>query len=253
MGSRVNCLTLDNVDNLWIGTNSDLQFFDGYKMTKYSQYVPEGATVNAIGIDKDKRVWVCTSSGVLIKADESWMLLTKGSDYDLLDNDNKSITRDGAGRMWLGTISGIQVGNAFSYYAEYFSSNMNLGREISDYIQDIAVDKKGIIWAVHKTGAKKGGITRFDGLNWSLFNFTGIYSGSYIETNKIYIDKNNNKWFCTNDGLFRYSDTNEWIYFSTSNSGLPASQVMDCSFDKNENLWIITLGGGLAKLKKGNF
>jgi hypothetical protein len=39
---------------------------------------------------------------------------------------------------------------------------------------------------------------------------------------------------------------NQWIIYSTANSGLPHNEVRDLEIDNNGSIWIGTMGGGIA-------
>ena len=90
----------------------------------------------------------------------------------------------------------------------------------------------------------------FDGTKWNLITLNGIPT-TLVE--KIWVDQNNYKWICSKGGLGKFMQVGDLTTFTTTNSKLPANQVKDVVIDSNGDLWIGTFGGGLAKLKKGNF
>lgn len=52
-------------------------------------------------------------------------------------------------------------------------------------------------------------------------------------------------------GLLRF-DGNQWQSYTVSNSSLPSNSVVSLCLDKEQNLWIGTYGGGVAKIDKND-
>jgi len=64
--------------------------------------------------------------------------------------------------------------------------------------------------------------------------------------NAIAIDNMGNKWFGTDYGVYEY-DNSQWIWYSTSNSGLINDYVFSVAIDLQGNKWFGTRGG-ISKL-----
>lgn len=80
--------------------------------------------------------------------------------------------------------------------------------------------------------------------------FIGALDGQNLpEVNTIIQDRYGYMWFGTAEGLFRYDGTNAKLYRHDEND--PASLSHDFVFglaeDKNGNIWVATIGGGLNK------
>jgi hypothetical protein len=68
--------------------------------------------------------------------------------------------------------------------------------------------------------------------------------------NAIAIDKQNNKWIGTREGLAKFDDVS-WSVYNISNSGLPENNIWAITIDAQGNKWIGTYWGGLAVYREG--
>jgi signal transduction histidine kinase/ligand-binding sensor domain-containing protein len=121
------------------------------------------------------------------------LLLCQGQQYlfqqystadGLAQSQPNSITQDGFGRLWIGTIGGLSVFNG----SEFMTYTKREGL-ISNHITDLATDKKGNLWI-----ATMAGMSRFNGQQ---FETIRIENSSDIYISKIAVDKNNNIWAIT--------------------------------------------------------
>ncbi len=89
-----------------------------------------------------------------------------------------------------------------------------------------------------------GGLAKFDGVNWTVYNTSnsGLPSNDVLA---IAIDGQRNKWIGTDRGLAKF-DGARWTVYNTSNSGLPSNDVLAIAIDGQRNKWIGT-DRGLAK------
>lgn len=116
----------------------------------------------------------------------------------------------------------------------------------ASFIVCMIQDKKGSIWF----GTFGGGIAKYDGANWEVFNSFN----SKLPSDVVYslaIDKNNSVWIGTVDGLAKF-DGKIWRIYNKTNSKLPSNMVYSIAVDKNDNKWIGTTKG-LAKLSGANW
>ncbi len=248
----ITCLALDQNNNLWIGTSGGIMMFNGFSWINYTANLPTNTYVKSIAIDKMNNVWIGTMDGLVFYDGVTWKTFTT-LNSGLAGNFVTCISIDNQNRVWLGTNSfGISMydGNNWKLYN---MSNMSLPINVGNIIQDIAVDNDGTIWAAHLSDSNRGfagGITKYDGKNWSVVQLTGIATNL---PEMIWVDKNNNKWIGTKNGLGEFLQPGNIVTFTTVNSQIPASQIESAAIDLNGDLYIGTFGGGAAKLKKGNF
>jgi hypothetical protein len=102
----------------------------------------------------------------------------------------------------------------------------------------MAFDDSGNAWL----GAWGGGLAKFDGTNWTIYNKlnSGLPSDSIF---CIAIDDEGNKWMGTQFGLVKFDGT-DWTVFNTENSGIFDNFVPYIGIDDNGNKWI----GNLYKI-----
>ncbi len=68
------------------------------------------------------------------------------------------------------------------------------------------------------------------------------------QINKIFIDANQSKWICTENGLAKLDAENNWTIYNISNSGLPDNYIRSVHVDDENILWVGTYLGGLNKI-----
>jgi len=129
------------------------------------------------------------------------------------------------------------------------SNNSNLP---TNNVSDIKLDKENNLWIAtfeyDFRNTNLGGISKFDGSNWTIYNKTN----SPIPTDqitKIEFDKKGNLWIGTNGkGLLKFTGNN-WIKYDTLNVA-PLTRVADISaisIDSLDNVWVGTMWDGLFK------
>jgi ligand-binding sensor domain-containing protein len=247
----INCLKVDNTNRLWIGTTGGLVVLDGNTWINLSSNLPSNY-VSALDVDQLGNVWVGTTDGLVKYNGSTWQVF-RTNNSGIPGNFVTTIRADKQNRIWLGTnYFGIGMFNGNSWHV-WNMSNMNIGANYGNGIRDIEVDDDGNVWAAHVQNllaGELGGITKFNGSTWSRINVSGILVS---QTENIYIDNNKYIWISTKTGIAKFLTPTNAKIFTTTNSKLPVSQVLDLAIDKNEDVWIGTFGGGVSKLKKGNY
>jgi ligand-binding sensor domain-containing protein len=247
----INSITVDSKNNIWVGTTGGLAVFNGSSWVNYSSNLP-GTYVTSVAFDNLDRAWIGTNEG-LVRFDGSTWQVYRTNNSGIPGNFVLSIDIDNQNRVWLGTNAfGIGMFDGTTWKV-YNMANMNLGVNLGNGINSITVDNTGIVWAAHISSPLQnevGGLSRFDGTSWTRILVPGVQVNL---TESIYVDENNFKWLGTKGGAARFTQPNNPLIFTSQNSKLPVNQVKDLVIDKNGDLWFATFGGGLAKLKKGNF
>lgn len=119
------------------------------------------------------------------------------------------------------------------------------------YISSIVQDKNSHYWLTffrEWDGSKYigGGILKFDGVNWQLFNT----ENSPLPSNSISfiaIDSLDNKWIATSDsGLIKYTGT-QWIKFNKSNSAIPTNSIWSLTIERDTIVWIAAWSDGIIR------
>lgn len=201
---------------------------------------------------------------------ENWLLFNT-SNSSLPDNNVLSLAMDSKGNKWIGTKYGglvkfngasweiylpdstilsppplqkcylnFAVPDKISKTAIRFENVIASGPQFNAFY-DLAIDANENKWI----GSKIGGLIRFDGVNWTVYN----KKNSKIPDNyawSVAIDRDGNKWIGTKQGGLAKFDGSNWTIYNTSNSELPDNDVCSLMIDKGGIKWIGTLNG-LAK------
>ncbi len=124
----------------------------------------------------------------------------------------------------------------------------------SNWVRDIAQDKKGYIWL-----GTSDGLNRFDGYSMKTYQNNEEDPKSIIANyvRCLYIDKENLLWVGYNGGISRYdADKDGFSHFvnnpNNANS-LSSNKVSDITSDSKGNLWIATKDNGICSLDKSTY
>ncbi len=124
---------------------------------------------------------------------------------------------------------------AQTYFFDYYSVQEGLPSKVYDIIQD----NEGYLWV-----ASEGGVSRFDGVNIQNYTAENGLAESGIKT--MLKDKNGNIWMGHKSGGISFYDGKEIRIHPVSE--LLTVEVTSILMDKDEVLWITTLGNGLFKI-----
>jgi ligand-binding sensor domain-containing protein len=247
------CLASDSQNNIWIGTASGLFKYDGSGIQNFTSNLPS-SKINDLEF-RNGSLWIATNNGLVQYNGSSWNVFNP-ENSDIQATVITSISSSSAGDIWIGTEKFGIMKFSNNVWTNYNMDNMQLSLKAGNTINDITVDADGNVWVAHRflpaqyeADNEYGGLTKFDGSKWTYIPISGI---AQEQINKLTADANKNIWISTKSGLGKFSN-DYLIRFLTSNSKLPNPIVSDAVVDKNENLWIATLGGGFAKVKKGNY
>jgi ligand-binding sensor domain-containing protein len=243
----ITAITEDDYGNIWIGTrNKGLAKYDGLSWKSYttSNSSLPSKNIKKITIDSKGNKWFCSDAGLAELEDNSWHLFDM-ENSGLPVNTVNTVTFDSVNNMWMGTDSGLVKydGNNWTLFNKWNSSL----RE--NFVSSLAIDHKGIIWIGNNRFQTAynppGGLTRFDGENWQVFNS----DNSPLPRNlisAIKVDSQNNKWIVYSDldemapnprlslyGLFKFNDSTWKNYLDYA--GLP---IYALEFDRSGKLWV---------------
>jgi streptogramin lyase len=242
--NKINCISVDNMNKIWIGTNFGIAVFDGTNWTIYNRDNSglSSEIINSIKFDDTGNVWIGTTSG-LVKFD--------GVNWQIFNDPDARVWAmdcefDNSGVIWIGTkregivtleneILTFIPDSIFNYPTEKISS--------------VAKDEFGNIWFSHMpNSAKRSGVSFWDG---NMFNIT--FLGSALNNvNHIHIDNTNNKWISTWEGFVWFDEQNITQTFTELNSLISSNVTNSSVRDQNGVIWITTQGGGLNKFKVKN-
>jgi ligand-binding sensor domain-containing protein/signal transduction histidine kinase/DNA-binding response OmpR family regulator len=246
-GNVVHEITADSRGNFWVGTeDAGLNKIDG--QTGKARHF--GADKNQGSISYNK------IHGLLATKDELW-IGTLEHGLDVMDLRTEKVIR----RYNAGTDSNSLKSNFIVTIFQRRNGNILVGtrnglfryNRIKDNfsplppfgmpIQAMHEDKEGTLWIcsygqgvyyTNEVTGKKGTIRHLHGNAKSLIN-------DYV--NNIFEDSKGNLWFCTEEGLSKYSKHTGAINNYTTKNGLPDNQVFRALEDDLGYIWISTSHG----------
>ncbi|GEM_PF-2129560 len=227
--NSVYTITQDQNGYLWIGTESGLSRFDGFRFQTYS--MDDGLSGNAVsGIFKSKTggFWVSTNQGFNHFKPDTIRTFKPGESS--FENNIWDIAEDESGNVWLATNGG---GIIKMDENENFTRFKTVGGESANTFYAINLLSDGRIWA----GGRMG-----------LFEISGdslisIYEEELpVETlNRIIEDDTGTVWLgYQREGLYRIDPDGV-----TEFGDLPVSSVRSLLMDDRGSLWIGSDGEGL--------
>ena len=111
-----NVLAVDSIGNVWTADWSTLQKYDGVQWSTFD--IPNSSTVICITIDEDNRVWVGTNGGIFVfdQKTSSWVL--GFGEESLSGVRVNAMQFDRQGRLWVATNYGLDIydGSAWTIY-----------------------------------------------------------------------------------------------------------------------------------------
>ncbi len=272
----------DSKGYIWVATFNGLVRFDGinFEIIKANDKSGFTGNLNTVLLESsDGSIWIGTNGDGLAKyKDGKFRLFTVKN--GLSGNSIKTLYEDKEGKIWVGTTNGLSI---ISGNGEIIGDLR--GTVISDSIENIYCDRNDKIWI----SLSKGGVLkltngkfysekRFKGVKnyvilsmlvlnnnevWFGTRENGLFiyrSGKMISKkfnfkigtiNKIKYGSKGCIWISSDSGLLRYYK-NKFNVFSSKN-GLNDNLVTDTLEDKEGNIWIATIRGGLGKLSDNKF
>jgi len=232
----VEWLTVDNFGNLWIATfGGGLAKFTGTSWQIFNTSnspLPSNQIVH-VDVENNGTVWITTYNHGIVRYDgTNWR--TYDPTNSILCSWKNSFTKiDSSGKKWIGSDYGCLNSFNDSIWEKHgkgpFTPSFNLS------IMGLAFDNQNSIWVCGYNPANKGILAKVRDTTWT------IYSGSDIVGSDVYysyfgvaIDKSNNKWLSTRNGLIRFNGTMGEIY-NSSNSPMISNWIGTLFIDNKNN------------------
>ncbi|MGE5682972.1 MAG: T9SS type A sorting domain-containing protein, partial [Bacillota bacterium] len=225
--NRTLSIAIDPGGSKWFGTlDGKVIKFDGSSWTTYT--LPVHGSVPAIDFDSKGNTWIgVDEAGVLKLSNNSWTIYNQANS-GLPRNAVLSLAVDLSKNVWAGSYHGDLVkfnGASWTRFSEYYSTRViSVDKAGNVWIRadNALVKYDGSVWTSYTIpsgvpgtaitsiqfdsagnkwlGLNIGGIAKFDGNNWTVYNS----SNSGIVSNTIYtvaIDPADNKWIGSYYGL----------------------------------------------------
>ena len=182
------------------------------------------ANVSAFFRDRNSKLWIGTWHGLYIldQEDQEKVLAGRGIEYNVLlpDISVEKIIEDYEGHLWFSTTNGLveYVPGVEDFYdgdfVHYYHDKFNANTLSNNFIRDIYAEPEAI------GGAKVIWVGTRNGLNRMSFRRNGV------KISRIFHDP-------------------------ADRTSLPGNFISVIHEDKNGNLWVAALGGGLCKMLEG--
>ena len=231
---------------LWIGHGHGLTGLKNDVVVKHydtTNGLPD-YRVNDLAIS-DGTIYVATFGGIGI-INEEVKALTEGD--GLLKNITKVIMIDQRGDLWCGAHTSVGGGvtlvkeRTIGYEMKYFTTENGLSHNA---ITTIIEDQQGDVW-IGNGNLTKGGATRYtlSSNQWIPSDVLTIKEGLIGDkVRHIFIDKQDNLWFCSESEGIAILKTDGNMMYLTSASGLSDNEVKQIIYDQEANLWLASKNG----------
>ena len=233
--NAVMCLCEDRKGRIWAGTwGGGIAVFDGDKFRKFD--ISNGLKASRIyDIIEDKE------GNVLIADVDNGLTIFKGEAFETInektilpDPNVNAIYKDNSGSIWFGTNSGIS-----RYFPEPEKKTLlynNSANSLSNDIRFFREDRDGNLWI----GANAGGVTLYN-MKSSRFEAQSyinskLYEGGQVKA--LEIDKQNNLWIGTQDGLAVGTINEQNFQRFTILDSLTVKIISALYCDPAGNIWI---------------
>jgi len=242
----------DSYGFIWISTKDGLSRYDGIDVKTYkenatdSTSIPSGY-VGAIQEDREKNLWIATSRGLahyIRELDRFETILFKTADH----NSMFDIILD-SNTIWIGTISGLVSYNNTTKDKRYFYTKPN--DYLNTQIGRMVKGKNNKLWI---TLTFKEGLIEFDkeSNNYNIYKLEDTASSSIISSIYALNDTTILIGFLSN-GLYSFNTVTKT--FKKHNPSYQLNKVgittpWSMYQDKNRNIWIGTLNGGVFKFNE---
>lgn len=237
----VNCISLVNRREIWIGTASGLLVNN---RGQWSQYTTQSGLpdnfITAIHQDFRGVVWIGTEAGVSYFMDNQIYKVEPGS---RIINSVTTFYSDNRGYLWCGsrfTSDGVSVYNGQLW--ETFSGRHGL---VDNSASIFHQDTNGLLWVGSCYNRSRGGVSVFDGSKWTAFSLDHHLAKPCVDA--IISDAKGRIWLggslSSRKGKgITVVDGENWVKIGNTPE-LPAERVITFFLDSTERLWISSFEG----------
>ena len=228
--NTVSAILQDSSGYMWFGTVDGLNRFDGYQcqVFKHNSQDPQslpGNFIHSLLEDRQGNLWIGTrGAGLAVLTPEGRKTNHFQSFQPEPDNPNsisnltvQTVYQDGAGRLWVGTRSGLDLldweNGRFIHYG-FFE---NVGPEFT--VTSLVEDSHGILWAA---------------------TFEGLFALDLAD-------------FETLDPNHCSHRARVWRHDVANPNSLGSNSLNNVFVDRQERLWVTSRGHGLSLFKDGAF
>jgi ligand-binding sensor domain-containing protein len=239
LSTAINCIAADVGNIKYIGTIRGLiVIYSDASTVEYgftTSALPD-LHIYALAVDNNGICYIGTKKS--ITQFPGWADFSPNNGEEPISLPITSLALDKTNNIWA-VLNDTMIVKSISKYNWIFYTTSTPGI-FSSNITALTVSPSGDVWTGFNNGKVFGnGLSYFDGSVWNKVN--PIPSTS--RTNTIFIDKNDNKWVGTNQGLFMFNSPSNVTTFNHDNTGLNLTNITDITQDTFGNTWIATNAG----------
>lgn len=226
---------INNRGGLFTLKGDQFRVFDGVNILKDFAY-------SSIFEDKERNIWMSTLQDGLVRLRKSFAR-TLGVEEGLSGGNILGLLEDDKGRFWVGTRgNGLNLidGDKITHY----NTSSGLATNI---VQTIAEDHSGNIWVGHF----QRGIDRIANGKITHFDLLANYEANDVHA--LYVSKNGTIWAGTYSGLVKFDPVSGKHIRYTKEDGMLGEKIRYITQDKEGDIWLASLDGGISEFKNGAF
>lgn len=249
--ARITDLLIDRRDRLWIAYSTGLVLLDGNNWLTLTSNLPSNV-VNSLEQDNNGNIWIGTYNG-LVKYDGINYQVFNKSNSPLTDNNIQALTLLKNGSIAIGTSrGGMFIKNNSSWFHHNIAEDLAEDK-IANNVIDI-IEYNNVLWTYVLGDTFEG--TRSSYLKyvngaWEKYSLPLQFA---VEPVSFYIDSSNNLWIAGKTGLVKLNSANQAKLFNTQDYSFYGNyHCTSVIVDNSGDVYTTTLGGGLIKIKKGNY
>ncbi|MDR1896322.1 MAG: T9SS type A sorting domain-containing protein [Prevotellaceae bacterium] len=252
-------LDIDRDNNVRFGTKHNLVKIDADNNWSSSyekiNYFVADRRINGAASDLSGKLWLAfglSDTCVLKVNNNSTVAFTQQNSPLFSELPDSRFCFDKKGNTWLASMMGL-----YKYDGTDWQRFTPANSPLRSYqINDLVIDKDDNLWGAvgnaNSVGIEADGcLFKYDGTNWTIYTTENSELPRCFVT-EVAIDSLNNIWTHCRDvdnvigceaggGLTKF-DGATWTTYNIDNSGIPSNSILDIAVDKDDNLWLATIG-----------
>jgi len=241
-GNLVHCTYQDSKNNLWVSTITGIAIFD--RANNNFHTINRKLIIRDIIETKEGTIFAASTIGLKVfdPVSRDFVSFKSVNNFEI-NNFCTSLVLDDAGRLWVGTTSGLFQINLESNTVSYYKSNSaNPDALISDNIFHLYVDSGKRLWV----GTGNKGVCYFDEQTGRFIQVKGL-SNDYVHC--MTEDDFGRLWIGTERGLNIYNPKTKkmqiYFYNPSDKNALNDNAIHSIYFDDYKNMLVGTYFGGV--------